>query len=173
LKQLKGQIVSNKQHSTIELSSLSGSDREEPHSIHQDRFEGIRTRRIIAYAIDVVCIFFLGIIATIAATLMGIVTLGLLSPILAVGLALVPLAYHTVTIGSEKNATLGMQLMKIEVYLKDGRSVDYLTAFFHAGLFYASMAITSMLILGVSLFNSQGRLLHDYLTNSGVRNTRN
>ncbi len=100
---------------------------------------------------------------------MGIVTFGLLSPILAVGLALIPLAYHTLTIGSERNATIGMRIMDIEVYLYSGKDPDYLTAFIHSGLFYASLALTSSLILLISIFNDKGRLLHDYLTSSGVR----
>lgn len=138
-------------------------------SENSDDFDAIRFRRLIAYAIDVVCIFFISIIAAVVATLMGIVTLGLLSPVLAVGLMLVPLAYHTLTIGSAMNATVGMRFMGLEVYLYSGDKPDYLTALIHSGLFYFTVALTSSLILLVSLFNPRGRLLHDYLTNSGIR----
>ncbi|OUR76387.1 hypothetical protein A9Q83_14530 [Alphaproteobacteria bacterium 46_93_T64] len=161
--------MSVKREPVINLSSLGGGRDRKIHEDNLDDFDAIRFRRLCAYAIDVVCIFFIGIAATIVATLMGIVSLGLLSPILAVGLMLVPLAYHTVTIGSELNATIGMRFMGLEVYLYSGDEPDYLTALIHSGLFYFSMAVTSSLILLLSLFNSKGRLLHDYLTNSGVR----
>ncbi|WP_025899786.1 RDD family protein [Sneathiella glossodoripedis] len=164
--------MSSDQNSSIQLTSLNGTDKDHSFSTSSDDFDGIRIKRLVAYAIDVVCIACLGFIATIIATLMGIVTFGLLSPILAVGLALVPIAYHTITIGSEWNATIGMRVMGIEVYLYSGEKPDYLTAFIHSGLFYASLALTSSLILLVSLFNDKGRLLHDYLTNSGVRRVR-
>ncbi|WP_169568653.1 RDD family protein [Sneathiella limimaris] len=160
-------------NSSIQLTSLKGEDAEQMKpSSKSYNYDGIRFRRLVAYAIDVVVIACIGFVATIAATLMGIVTLGLLSPILAIGLALIPIAYHTLTIGSEWNATVGMRVMGVEVYLHNGGEPDYLTAFLHSGLFYASMALTSSLILLVSLFNDKGRLLHDYLTSSGVRCVR-
>lgn len=155
--------------SSIQLSSLGNNRSSRLHDENLEDFSGIRMRRVIAYAIDVVCIFFIGIAATFIATVMGIVTLGLLSPILAVALALIPLAYHTLTIGSHWNATFGMRVMELEVYIHDDAEPDYLTALIHSGLFYATMTLTSSLILLVSLFNPRGRLLHDYLTNSGVR----
>ncbi len=135
-------------------------------------YEGIRTKRIFAYAIDVICIFFVGILAGAAATLLGIITLGLLSPLLAILLACVPLAYHTITIGGPWNATVGMKMFGLEVALANDEEIDYVTAFIHAALFYFSVALTSFLILLVSLFNPQGKVLHDYLTSSTVRNKR-
>lgn len=154
---------------SFELSSLNDAPSTGPRPYSANDFEGIRFKRLVAYAIDIVCIAGIGFVATIIATLMGVITLGLLSPILAVGLALVPLAYHTFTIGSDWNATVGMRVMGIEVYLYSGKKPDYLTAFMHSGLFYASLALTSSLILLVSLLNGKGRLVHDYLTSSGVR----
>ena len=161
-----------KREPAINLSSLKSSGTQSSYDENIEDFDAVRFRRMMAYAIDVVCIFFIGVIATIVATLMGIITLGLLSPLLAVGLMLVPLAYHTITIGSQMNATIGMRFMDLEVYLYSGEDPDYLTALVHSGLFYFSMAVTSSLILLVALFNSRGRLLHDYVTNSGIRQAR-
>jgi uncharacterized RDD family membrane protein YckC len=161
--------VASDKDTSIQLSSLGGAGTDQSFKQTQDDFDGIRLKRLFAYAIDVICIACIGFVATIIATLMGIVTFGLLTPVLAVGLALVPLAYHTLTIGSERNATIGMRMMGLEVYLYSGEDPDYLTAFIHSGLFYASLALTSSLILLISIFNDKGRLLHDYLTSSGVR----
>lgn len=135
-------------------------------------FSGIRAKRIFAYIVDVICISILAFAAGLVASLLGIITLGLLSPILALLLACVPIAYHTATIGGPWNATVGMRLFGIEVSLNDGRKPDYVTAFVHSALFYFTMALTSMLILLVSIFNPQGKLLHDYLTNSTVHNSK-
>ncbi len=156
----------------IELSSLSSEKERTTFSDHADDYDGIRIKRMFAYAVDVVCIFVIGAAASAVAVLMGILTFGLLTPILALALAMVPLAYHTLTIGSPWHATIGMRLFDIEVVLKNGEYPDYVTSFLHAGIFYFTMALTSSLILLVSLFNPQGRLLHDYLTNSVVRLSR-
>lgn len=153
----------------INLSSLEGMKGQSASTDHSQNYEGIRLKRMMAYIVDVVCIFIIGVIASTVAALIGIITFGLLSPILVICLAAIPLAYHTLTIGSEWHATLGMKLFDIEVCLKNGDYPDYMTAFLHSGIFYLTMAITSSLILILSLFNSRGSLLHDYLTNSVVR----
>ncbi|MBL4739927.1 MAG: RDD family protein [Sneathiella sp.] len=136
--------------------------------IQSENFNGIRMKRILAYIVDVVCIFFLGIAAATVAAILGIVSFGLLTPLLAFALALVPLAYHTITIGSHWNATVGMRLFDLEVRLKSSQHPDYMAALLHAAIFYLTMAITSSLILLVSVFNSRGRLLHDYLIDCTV-----
>lgn len=154
------------------LINLSSLERMKGRSTSSDRpqnYDGIRLKRMMAYIVDVVCIFIIGVIASTVAALIGIITFGLLSPILVICLAVIPLAYHTLTIGSHWHATLGMKLFDLEVCLDNGDYPDYATAFFHAGIFYVTMAITSSLILILSLFNARGRLLHDYLTNSIVR----
>ncbi len=153
----------------INLSSLEEMKGQSTSTDHPEDYDGIRLKRMFAYIVDVVCIFIIGVIASTIAALIGIITFGLLSPILVICLATIPLAYHTLTIGSEWHATLGMKLFDIEVCLKDGEYPDYVTAFFHSGIFYLTMAITSSLILILSLFNARGSLLHDYLTNSVVR----
>jgi len=133
-----------------------------------ESFDGIRMKRILAYIVDVVCIFFLGVAATTVAAILGIVSFGLLTPFLALALALVPLAYHTLTIGSSWNATVGMRIFDLEVRLKSSEQPDYMAALIHAAIFYFTMAVTSSLILLVSLFNARGRLLHDYITDCTV-----
>lgn len=153
----------------IELSSLEGLSKRSSEADRPGDYDGIRMKRILAYTVDIVCIFGIGVVASTVAALMGIITFGLLTPLLALALALIPLAYHTVTIGSQWHATLGMRLFDIEVCLKNGDYPDYATAFIHSAIFYFTVAITSSFILLVSLFNSKGSLLHDYLTSSLVR----
>ncbi|MBL4906031.1 MAG: RDD family protein [Sneathiella sp.] len=164
--------VSKDSETFINLSSLEGIKEHHSGTDRPEDYDGIRLKRMLAYAVDFICIFLIGIVASTVAVFMGIITLGLLTPILALGLAMIPLAYHTLTIGSQWHATLGMRLFNIEVCLKNGDYPDYITAFFHAGIFYLTIAITSSLVLLISLFNPRGSLLHDYLTNSIVRQQR-
>ncbi|MAL80086.1 MAG: hypothetical protein CMN55_13405 [Sneathiella sp.] len=138
-------------------------------SFNPDDFEAIRLRRIFAYAIDVVCIAIITFIATVVATLLGVISFGLLSPLLVLILALIPLSYHTLLVGGPGSATLGMRFMNVRMERMNGDKPDYLVAFIHAVLFYLSVGVTSSLILLVSLFNPRGRLLHDYLLDTVVR----
>lgn len=123
-------------------------------------FDGIVLRRIMAYAIDVALLVGLtGFLWT-----MVVLTLGLLWGVAAILTPLIPLTYHTLLIGGRESATLGMRVMGIEVRRLDGERPDFALAFLQTALFYASVTLTSMLILIVALFNDRGRCLHDWLT---------
>ena len=156
----------------IELSPLEENVRQEraaSDTFNPDDYESIRIRRIFAYAIDVVCIAIISVMATFAATLIGVITFGVLTPLLVLILAAIPLGYHTLLIGGPWNATFGMQFMNVRMERMNGDDPDYLIALIHAALFYFTMAATSSLILLVSLFNPRGRLLHDYLVDTVIR----
>lgn len=164
--------MSNSNGPLVELSPLDSRGKAKgmsPDSFNPEDFEAIRLRRIFAYAIDVICIALITFAAAVVATLLGVITFGLLSPILLLILALIPLSYHTLLIGGPGNATLGMRLINIRMERINGDKPDYLIAFIHAVLFYLSIGVTSSLILLVSLFNPRGRLLHDYLLDTVVR----
>lgn len=156
----------------IKLSSLEGNDdrvRLSEDTYNPDDYESIRLRRVFAYAIDVLCIAVISVAATVAATLIGVITFGVLTPLLVLILAGIPLIYHTLLIGGPWNATVGMRFMNVRMERKNGDDPDYLIALIHAALFYFTMAATSSLILLVSLFNPRGRLLHDYLVDTVIR----
>lgn len=156
----------------IKLSSLEGNDdrfRSPSDTFNPDDYESIRLRRIFANAIDVLCIAVITVAATFAATLIGVITFGVLTPLLVLILAGIPLIYHTLLIGGPGNATLGMRFMNVRMERMNGDDPDYLIALIHAALFYFTMAATSSLILLVSLFNPRGRLLHDYLVGTVIR----
>jgi uncharacterized RDD family membrane protein YckC len=158
----------------IELSSLKSHSSTYPRhnrtdSYNPDDYESIRLRRIFAYAIDVLCIAVLSWGASIVAGLLGVISFGTLTPLLVLGLALIPIGYNTFLIGGKWNATIGMRFMNMRMEGLNGNEPDYLTAFIHAALFYFSIAITSSLILLVSLFNPRGRCLHDYVASVVIR----
>lgn len=122
---------------------------------------GIRTRRIFAFLIDAVIIAMLTVVAAIVVAFLGLVTLGLgwlLYPILWPAVALV---YCAFSLGGPHSATVGMRTQGIEARFMDGSRLNPGVAAVHAVLFYFSMSILTPLVLLVSLFTENKRLLHD------------
>ncbi|WP_334128730.1 RDD family protein [Sneathiella sp.] len=164
--------MNNSNGPLVELSSLDGAGkagRVAHDTFNPDDFEAIRLRRILAYAIDVVCIALITFVVAVVGTLLGVMTFGLLSPLFVLIIALTPLSYHTLLVGGPASATLGMRFMNIRMERMTGEKPDYVVAFIHAVIFYLSIGVTSSLILLVSLFNPRGRLLQDYLLDTVVR----
>ena len=135
-------------------------------------FENVLFRRAIAYGIDVIFIAILGAIAVGIGSVIGVLSLGLLWPLIAALLSILPFAYHTLTIGSPDSATPGMRIMGIEVRTWDGRRPGYVQAAFQTICFYGSIALTSFIILIVALFNKRNRTLHDYVAGTVIINRR-
>jgi uncharacterized RDD family membrane protein YckC len=131
-------------------------------------FDGIRSRRILGYLVDLILIALLSVAVWFALVFAGVLTLGVLLPLLPIGVALVPLAYHTLQVCGPRSATIGMRLFGVEVRNWTGTRPDLLQAFLMTALFLTTMALTGSLILLVSLFNSRGRTLHDYLSGTVV-----
>lgn len=122
-------------------------------------FEGVLLKRVLAYLIDVAIL--LGVTGFM--WLLVILTLGLLAFGAAILTPLIPLAYHTLLIGGRDSATIGMRIMGVHVRSMNGGAPDYLQAGLLTLLFYASMALTGLLLI-VAFFNERGRCLHDYLS---------
>lgn len=161
-------ILKKNSPTNITLSGLQGNGDGGADDFDSEYVPALRLQRIFAYVIDVICLFFILVVVKVLAAILGVLSFGLLSPLLVLAIAVTPLAYHSYLVGSTGNATLGMRFMNIRVRTMDGRRPDYATAFLHCLIFYASMFLTSGLILLVSLFTRDGRCLHDMLTNSQV-----
>ncbi|UCH75383.1 MAG: RDD family protein [Rhodospirillales bacterium] len=126
---------------------------------HPNLFEGIILKRVVAYLVDVAIL--LGVTGFL--WLLAILTLGLLGGIAAILTPLIPLAYHTILIGGADSATIGMRITGIHVRRIDGGAPDYPQAALLTLLFYASMALTGLLLI-IAFFNERSRCLHDYLS---------
>lgn len=122
-------------------------------------YEGLIWRRVIGFAVDAMLVWSLNLAIWVA----GILTLGLLWPVLAVVIAILPFAYHTYFLG-RYGATPGMSLFDVELRAWNGNRLDYPQAFLQTALFYTTVPMTSGLILVVSLFNDRRRTLHDILS---------
>ncbi|MCR6632213.1 MAG: RDD family protein [Magnetospirillum sp.] len=143
---------------------------------HPEYFAGVTLKRVIAYAIDVVVVGLLAIALWFVASFLVVLSLGLLLPLKALALALLPLAYHILLLASPRAATVGMRLMGLRVMsLAPGAEAwggrpTLFQAMIQIVAFYGSVALTGSLILLVALFNPRRRTLHDWLAGTVVVN---
>ncbi|HWK14303.1 MAG TPA: RDD family protein [Rhizobiaceae bacterium] len=131
-------------------------------------YDGVRTRRVLAFCIDYLIIGLLLIPVGIAVFLLGLVTLGLGWSLFAVIAPLVALVYIWVTLGGSTQSTIGMRMMGIRLDRLDGRPVDGLFAVVHSVLFWAGNALLTPLILLATLFLDRKRTVHDLLLGTVV-----
>ncbi len=130
-------------------------------------YDGVLPRRAMAYLLDLVLIFGLWLVLSMAFGIAGILTFGALTPIGLIVLAVLPVGYHSFFIGSN-GATPGMRVFDLDVRSWTGRPPDTSQAFLATVLFYASISLTLWLVLLVPLFTDRNRTLHDILAGTIV-----
>lgn len=131
-------------------------------------YDGIRSRRILGYLVDLAFLVFIVTAAWVALTVAGLASLGLLLPLVPLGVAVVPVAYHSLLVGGLRSGTWGMRMFDVEVRSWTGNRPTLVQAFLMAVLFYTSIGLTGFIILVVSLFNGRGRTAHDLLSGTVV-----
>jgi len=138
-------------------------------------FEGVLSRRIVAFIIDIVIIAVPLIAASAFIFVIGLVTFGLgwlffwlLSPISVIW----ALAYYGFTLGSPASATIGMRAMEIEMRTWYGAPAYFVLGAVHAVVFWVTVSVLTPFILLVGFFNARGRLLHDILVGAVLINTQ-
>ncbi|TPL85679.1 RDD family protein [Mesorhizobium sp. B2-3-14] len=134
-------------------------------------FEGVRTRRILAFVLDYLIVGLLSIPVAILVFFLGLLTLGLGWMLFGVLMPAVAILYIWNTLGSADQATTGMKMMGIRLDRLDGTRIDGLTAVVHSVLFWAGNVILSPLVLLVTLFSDRKRTLHDLLLGTVVSRT--
>jgi uncharacterized RDD family membrane protein YckC len=134
-------------------------------------YDGVRTRRIMAFILDYIIVALLTIPFAILVFFLGILTLGLGWMLFGVLVPAVAILYIWNTLGSADQATTGMKMMGIRLDRLDGRPIDGLTAVVHSVLFWAGNVMLSPLVLLVSLFTDRKRTLHDLLLGTVVSRT--
>ena len=136
-------------------------------------FEGVLSRRLLAFFIDVLIIAVPVMVAAIVIFLFGIVTLGLgwmLFWLLSPASVIWALAYYGLTMGSAASATIGMRAMAIEIRTWYGGPAYFLLGAVHAVVYWVSVSVLTPFILLVGLFNARRRLLHDILVGTVLIN---
>ncbi len=133
-------------------------------ALRGDAFSGVRTRRILALALDLVLVSVLAALTWLA---LLILTLGLSLFFLPPLFPLVAFFYNGLTVSGAKMATPGMRAMGLEMRMHDtGARVPFVNAAAHALFFYLSWFFPPVFL--VSLINSRKRCLHDILADVTV-----
>jgi len=147
---------------TIEGEILTGR-------LDDDRlYEGVRTRRVIAFVIDYFLIGLLCIPFAVLVFLLGILTLGLGWFLFAILGPMVALIYVAATLGGPQQATVGMRMTSIHLERLDEKPIDKIVAIVHTVLFWAGNAIFTPLILLATLILDRKRTVHDLLLGTVV-----
>jgi uncharacterized RDD family membrane protein YckC len=126
-------------------------------------FDGILSRRIVAFIVDAILIGLLMIPAVLVVAIAGLITFGigwLLFPPL---FAIIALGYVGLTLGGANSATVGMRMAGLEMRTWNGAPMFPLLAVMHALIFWISIGLLTPLILLVGLFTYRKQLLHDLL----------
>jgi uncharacterized RDD family membrane protein YckC len=136
-------------------------------------FEGVRTRRIFAFLIDIVVMTVPLAFFAIFIFVFGLVTLGLgwflfalFGPIAVVW----ALLYYGLTLGGAHSATIGMRMMDIEMRTWYGAPAYFVLGAVHAVGYWVSVSFLTPLVLLVALVNDRKRLLHDVVLGTIVIN---
>jgi uncharacterized RDD family membrane protein YckC len=136
-------------------------------------FDGVLTRRVAAFIIDLIVIAIPLVLATIVIFVFGLLTLGLgwaLFWLLSPGSVIWALFYYGLTLGSPASATLGMRAMGIEMRTWYGGPLYFVLGAVHAVVFWVSVSVLTPFIVIVGLFNGRKRLLHDMLVGTVLIN---
>ena len=138
-------------------------------------FEGVLSRRVIAFLIDVVIIALPMMFIALFILVFGLVTFGLgwalyflFYPICVIW----ALIYYGLTLGGSHSATIGMRVMDIEMRTWYGAPAYFILGAVHAVIFWISVSVLTPLILLVGFFNDRRRLLHDILLGAVIINNR-
>lgn len=132
-------------------------------------FEGVRSRRMVAVAVDLGVIALLCIPVALIIFVLGVATLGLGFLLYGIMIPALALTYSGLTMGSRAQATLGMRIMDIHVDQLDGKPLDFVTAAAHSFLFWACNVLFTPFVLLATLFTDHKRTVHDILTGTIVR----
>ncbi len=128
-------------------------------------FDGILTRRVLAYVVDFVIIsVFTGIVALFS-VIMGFFTFGLALLTLPFCLPIAVLIYYAATLGSPRRSTVGMQMFDIVLTPTSGPPLDGWKSLIHPFVFWLTIWLFWPLLF-IGLFTQRRQLLHDMITGS-------
>jgi uncharacterized RDD family membrane protein YckC len=126
-------------------------------------FDGLLTRRVMAYLVDLVIMSCIVLALGLIGTLLGFFTFGLawVSLIFVVPAAIV--LYYAATLGSPRRATIGMQMMDIVLTPTRGQPLDGWMATLHALVFWVTIWICWPVTLLFALFTPRRQMIHDFI----------
>jgi uncharacterized RDD family membrane protein YckC len=128
---------------------------------YADLFEGLLTRRMLAFVIDYAIVLLLMIPAAVVVFFLGVLTLGLGFYLYPVLFFIIAGLYFGLSLSSYAQATPGMRVMDIMMVSDSGHPIDFLTAILHLVIFWILNSLLTPFILLAGLFTDRKRLLHD------------
>ncbi|WP_323014619.1 RDD family protein [Devosia sp.] len=129
-------------------------------------FEGVLTRRVIAYFIDLAIMAVMAVMVmalSIVAAILGFFTFGLAWGSLILVIPASVVIYYAATLGSHRRATIGMQMTDIVLTPTRGQPLDGWMAFLHALVFWITFWISWPLSLIFALFTPRRQMIHDLI----------
>lgn len=163
--------------STGEPKRIGVSIEVRPHAYdpiaNPELFEGVLARRMVAFLIDFVILAVPVVFVAMFIFVIGVITFGLgffLYALLWPAMIIWALAYYGITFGSPASATIGMQMMDIEMRTWYGAPAYFVLGAVHAIVFWITVSALTPFILLVCLFNDRRRCLHDILVGTVVIN---
>lgn len=126
-------------------------------------FDGVLTRRVLAFCVDFIILSVIIAAASIVGVLVGVFTLGLgflAMPVILLGAIVL---YYGGTLGSWRRATVGMQMMDLVLTPTRGAPLDGWRAFAHPLVYWLTCWVLPPFSLLVALFTPRRQLLHDLL----------
>jgi uncharacterized RDD family membrane protein YckC len=141
--------------------------------LNPELFEGVLSRRIMAFLIDFLVIAAPVVLAAMFIFAFGIVTLGLgwaLYWILPGASVVWAIVYFGITIGGPRSASIGMRVMDLELRTWYGTPGYFVLGAVHAIAFWFTVTFFSPFVLLVAFFNRRQRLLHDILLGTVIIN---
>ncbi|RUT32533.1 RDD family protein [Arsenicitalea aurantiaca] len=127
-------------------------------------FEGLLTRRVMAYVIDFFIILAIAMGLGVVGLILGVLTFGLGWLLLPVVLPLAILGYYVVTLGSPRRSTVGMSMMDLVLTPTSGAPLDGWQALAHPIIFWITIWISWPLSLLIALLTPRRQMIHDLLT---------
>lgn len=137
-----------------------------PHDVAIGRTDGVLSRRLFAYGIDLVAITMLAGLFGVLLVVASVVTLGLTVPLFALLWPATAILYNALTVGGSGLGTFGMRLVGLAaVDAGTGGPVGFLMAGMHALMFYVGIGTLLLLVLDllVGFAREDRRLGHDLL----------
>jgi uncharacterized RDD family membrane protein YckC len=142
-------------------------------AMNPELFEGVLSRRVLAFIIDVIIIGIPIVLGTLFVALLGLFTFGLgwfLFFLWSPAAVIWAIVYYGLTLGSPASATIGMRVMDIEMRTWYGAPAYFVLGAVHAVAFWLTVSLLTVLILLVPLFNERRRALHDMLVGTIIIN---
>ena len=136
-------------------------------------FDGVLSRRVIAFLIDLTIISIPVLFAAIFIFILGWSTFGFgwaLYFLFWPAAVIWALFYYGLTLGAPASATIGMRVMDLEMRTWYGSPAYFVLGAVHAIAYWISVSFLTPLILLVGFFNERRRLLHDILIGTVVIN---